>query len=215
MSLIKKGAVVMYKYDIPSPKKEQYTLLFGNDIKLLIPINVSKSVPYLKTKINAHRNMMGTEDIGIYSIVDFDGKLIYTRTFSKGEQSNNSAPYHKNSQKPTVIYKRVYLYDPEGDLTDIECENKYPITYYDAICNIDGTFATDLDLLKHLSSFLYRNPIPVFVKRQALVNMATYIPQDKETFINLAGIGEKLYNKCGEAFITEIRNYLAEKAIKQ
>lgn len=122
----------MYKYDIPSPKKEQYTLLFGNDNKLLIPINVSKSVPYLKTKINAHRNMMGTEDIGIYSIVDFDGKLIYTRTFSKGEQSNNSAPYHKNTQKPTVIYKRVYLYDPEGDLTDIECENKYPITYYDS-----------------------------------------------------------------------------------
>ena len=41
--------------------------------------------------------------------------------------------------------------------------------------------------------------------------MATYLPQDKESFINLVGTGEKLYNKCGERFISEIRNFLREK----
>ena len=41
----------MYKYDIPFLNKEQYTLLFGHDAKSSIPINVAKSVSYLKTKI--------------------------------------------------------------------------------------------------------------------------------------------------------------------
>lgn len=40
----------MYKYDIPFPNKEQYTLLFRHDAKSSIPINVAKSVSYLKTK---------------------------------------------------------------------------------------------------------------------------------------------------------------------
>ena len=43
-----------------------------------------------------------------------------------------------------------------------------------------------------------------------LAGMASYFPQDKESFINLAGTGEKLYDKCGERFISEIRNYLSE-----
>ena len=50
------------------------------------------------------------------------------------------------------------------------------------------------------------------VTKKALVSMATYLPQDKESFIKLAGTGEKLYNKCGERFISEIRCYLGENS---
>ena len=105
----------MYKYDIPFPNKEQYTLLFGHDAKSSIPINVAKSVSYLKTKMKAHRDEMGAEDIGVYSIVAPDGSLTYTRTFNKGELGNSSAPYHVIAPKPNIIYKRVYLYDPAAD----------------------------------------------------------------------------------------------------
>lgn len=183
----------MYKYDIPFPNKEQYTLLFGHDAKSSIPINVAKSVSYLKTKMKAHRDEMGANDIGVYSIVAPDGSLTYTHTFNKGELGNSSAPYHVIVSKPNIAYKRVYLYDPAADLTEIEREHEYPITFYDAICNDDGAIATDLKLLKHLSNFLYRERIPVMVTKKALVSMATYLPQDKESFINLAGTGEKLY----------------------
>lgn len=200
----------MYKYDIPFPNKEQYTLLVGHDANSLFPINVAKSVSYLKTKMKAHRDEIGSDDIGVYSIVAPDGSLIFTHTFNKGECGNSSAPYHVIAPKPNIIYKRVYLYDSAADLTEIEDENKYPLTFYDAICNADGTIATDLKCLKRLSDFLYRENIPVMVTRKALVSMATYLPQDKESFINLAGTGEKLYNKCGERFISEIRNYLQE-----
>ena len=184
----------MYKYDIPFPNKEQYTLLFGHDAKSSIPINVAKSVSYLKTKMKAHRDEMGADDIGVYSIVAPDGSLTYTHTFNKGELGNSSAPYHVIVSKPNISYKRVYLYDPAADLTEIEREHEYPITFYDAICNDDGAIATDLKLLKHLSNFLYRERIPVMVTKKALVSMATYLPQDKESFIKLAGTGEKLYN---------------------
>lgn len=201
----------MYKYDIPFPKKDQYTLLFGHDTKSLTPINVAKSVSYLKTKMRAHRDEMGADDIGVYSIVAPDGSLSFTRTYNKGELGNSSAPYHVIAPKPNIIYKRVYLYDQVDDLTEIEDEHKFPITFYDAICNADGTIVTDLKLLKRLSNFLYRERIPVMVTKKALVSMATYLPQDKESFINLVGTGEKLYNKCGERFISEIRNFLREK----
>lgn len=187
----------MYKYDIPFPNKEQYTLLFGHDTKSSIPINVAKSVSYLKTKMKAHRDEMGAEDIGVYSIVAPDGSLTYTRTFNKGELGNSSAPYHVIAPKPNIIYKRVYLYDPAADLTEIEREQEYPITFYDTICNADGTIATDLKLLKHLSNFLYCERIPVMVTKKALVSMATYLPQDKESFVKLAGTGKSCTTNAG------------------
>ena len=187
----------MYKYDIPFPNKEQYTLLFGHDAKSSVPINVAKSVSYLKTKMKAHRDEMDANDIGVYSIVAPDGSLTYTHTFNKGELGNSSAPYHVIAPKPNIVYKRVYLYEPAADLTEIEREHEYPIIFYDAICNNDGATATDLKLLKHLSNFLYRERIPVMVTKKALVSMATYLPQDKESFINLGGTGEKLYNSAG------------------
>ena len=200
----------MYKYDIPFPNKEQYTLLFGHDAKSLIPINVSKNVAYLKAKMKAHRDEIGADSIGIYSIVAPDGTLAFTHTFNKGEQGNGNIPYHVIAPKPNIIYKRVYLYGSADCLTEVKREREHPITFYDAICHADGTIATDLNLLKRLSDFLFHERIPVIVTKKALVSMATYLPQDKESFIRLPGSGEKLYNKCGERFISEIRSYLAD-----
>ena len=161
--------------------------------------------------MKAHRDDIGSGDIGAYSIVAPDGSLAYTRTFNKGELGNSSVPYHVIAPKPNIIYKRVYLYDSAAELTEVEREEENPLTFYDAICNADGSFATDLKLLKRLSSILFREFIPVMVTKKALVSMATYLPQDEESFVNLAGTGEKLYNRCGERFISEIRNYMAEK----
>lgn len=202
----------MYKYDIPFPNKSQYTLLFGHNTKSQIPINVSKNVDYLKRKMKAHRAELGADEIGVYSIIAPDGTLTYTRTFSKGEMSISNTQYHVIAPKPNIIYKRVYLYPTSTELTDIERENEYPLTSYDVICNSDGTIATDLKLLKRLSDFLYHERIPVMVTKKALVSIATYLPQDKDSFIALPGTGEKLYNKCGERFISEIRKYLVENS---
>lgn len=198
-----------YKYDIPFPNKEQYTLLFGHDAKSFTPINVAKSVSYLKAKMKAHRDDCGADDIGVYSIIAPDGTNAYTHTFNKGEQGNSSIPYHAVGPKPNTIYKRVYLYSSTAELTELELEHECPITYFDAIYNADGTIATDLKLLKKLSDFYYCERIPVMVTKKLLVDMATYLPHDKDSFIKLRGAGEKLYNKCGERFISEINKYLA------
>lgn len=193
----------MYKYDIPFPKKDQYTLYYEG-----FPINVAKSVSYLKTKMKAHRDDMGSENSGSYSIVAPGGGTVFTRVFEKGELGNSSTPYHVIG--PKAIYKTVYMYDASEPLTETRRENEFPIITYEAICGPDGTVVTDLKLLKILSDMLYREWFPVMVTRRALVSMATYKPLNKESFVQLSGAGEKLYEKCGERFITAIKDYLAE-----
>jgi superfamily II DNA helicase RecQ len=84
----------------------------------------------------------------------------------------------------------------------------FPLTSYEAICDSEGTIVTDLALLKTLAEYLNRNVVPVMVTKKVLVGLATYKPQDKDSFVNLAGSGEKLYDKCGERFITLIKQHL-------
>lgn len=196
----------MYKFDIPSPKKDQYTLLYNG-----YPINVAKSVAYLKAKMKAHRDDIGAKETGIYSITSPDGATVFSYVFNEGEAGNSTAPYHVVGQRPNITYKTVYMYDADEPLSETERENTLPITTFEVICNEDGSVLTDLKLLKILSDLLYHEHIPVMVTRKALVNMATYLPQDKESFVSLAGIGDKMYNICGERFISAIKEYLAEK----
>ena len=106
----------MYKYDIPYPKTDQYILLFCTDGKSWddVPINMSKNVSYLKTKMKAHRDEMielGYDDIGYYCIQDPNKNVIYTKTFQKGEKGNSNVPYHVESPKPKINYRKAYLYD--------------------------------------------------------------------------------------------------------
>ena len=199
----------MYKYDIPYPQKGQYTLLYCG-----VPINVAKSVSYLKAKMKAHRDDMGSDIIGTYTIVSPDGSITFTREFSKGEKGNSNVPYQiikPKPEKPNINYKTVYLYDSMEPLTEIEREDAYPITTYEAICDSDGAIITDLTLLKYLSDFLYFEHIPVMVSKKLQVGMATYMPLDKASFVKLSGAGEKLYERCGERFISAIKEYLDMK----
>ncbi|MBR2554569.1 MAG: hypothetical protein IKE94_06870 [Aeriscardovia sp.] len=196
----------MYKYDIPYPKQDQYALLFNGH-----PINVAKSLSYLKTKMKAHRDEMGSEIESTYTIVTSNGDTVYTRIFSIGETGNSKTPYHVIGPKPDIIYKSVFLYKSDGAVLETKRENEYPVIIFDAICGSDGNIETDLTLLEILSRFRWLTSFEVMVTNKALVSMATYMPLDKESFLKLSGTGEKMYAKCGEQYISVIKEYLNEK----
>jgi len=83
----------MYKYDIPYPKKDQFTLLFCTDGKSWGVINVSKNVSYLKSKIKAHRDEIinsGHDDVGYYSIEAPNKEIVFAQTFQKDERGNSN-----------------------------------------------------------------------------------------------------------------------------
>ncbi|MBR3004711.1 MAG: HRDC domain-containing protein [Lachnospiraceae bacterium] len=196
----------MYKYDIPYPKKDQYALLINN-----FPINVAKSISYLKTKMKAHRDEYGSEEECTYTIVTPDLKPVYTRTFKKGEEGNSKKPYHIIGPKPDIKYKEVYLYRSDSAVEATKREDEHPVLIFEAICDEDGIIITDLELLRILARFRWLSTITVNVSNKALVDMATYMPLDKESFLKLHGTGEKMYVKCGEQFITVIKEYMNEK----
>ena len=185
----------MYIYDIPYPKKGQYVLLFCTDGKSWddVPINMSKNVSYLKTKMKAHRDEMielGYDDVGYYCIQDPNKETIYTKTFQKGEKGNSNVPYHIESPKPKINYKKAYLYDWKDDIVVEEIKDEFAVAIFDVICNDAGDVVTDLRLLKLLNDFIFQKPVPVMVTRKAQVRLATYLPQTKEEFIKLPGCGE-------------------------
>ena len=192
----------MYKYDIPFPKENQYTLLFNG-----APINVSKNASYLKKKMKAHRDSMGSEKSGSYEIKAPNGTTAYSRIYEKGEGGNSNVSYHVKQAKPVIEYRDVYLYGQTEPFTEVKREGEYPITTLEAICDADGAIVTDLRLLKLLSSARYYWRIPVIVTNKALVSMATYKPRSREEFVSLPGCGEKLYERCGERFISAIEEF--------
>lgn len=198
----------MYKYDIPYPKKDQYALIFHN-----YPINISKNIDYLKRKMKAHRDEMGAEEEGTYSIVTSDLKEVESYTFKVGEWGNSKSPYCtdkpiKASKKPEINYKTVYYHWADAMITETMSGDENHIMTLEVICDPDGKIVTDLVLLAKLVSYRWNSNIYVTVTNKALVSMATYMPLDKESFIKLAGCGEKLYAKCGEQYIDIIKEYL-------
>ena len=204
----------MYKYDIPYPKKDQFSLCSCYDGKSWAPLNFSKNISYLKTKMKAHRDDMvnaGYDDIIHYCIKDPEQKIIYTQTYQKGVKGGSTVPYHKESVKPKINYKQVYLYDYSEDIVTEKKPDIFPVAVYDVICDDDGKLLTDLKLLKLLNDFLFYCHVPVMVTKKARVSIATYLPQSKETFIDLPGCGEKMFDKCGDTIIELINKYLATK----
>ena len=200
----------MYKYDIPYPNKDQYALRVNG-----FPINVAKSISYLKTKMKAHRDEMGTDKEVTYTIVTPDESVVYTRVFKIGESGNSKTPYHVIGPKPDIKYKTVYLYRSDGAIEETARENDHPVMTFEAICDSDGNVVTDLTLLGILSRFRWLTTLPVMVTNKALVSMATYKPLDKETFVSLAGTGEKMFAKCGEQYIAVIKEYLDEHELQE
>lgn len=56
-------------------------------------------------------------------------------------------------------------------------------------------------------------PPYVIFHDSTLKEMATYLPQDKDEFLEIKGVGEKKYESYGEAFINLIKKYILEKRI--
>ena len=102
----------MYKYDIPHPNKDQYSLCSSHDGKSWYPLNVSKNTSYLKTKMKAHRDEMvdaGYDEEIHYCIKDPNQTIIFTKSFQKGVRGGSTTPYHVKSPKPDIIYKEAFL----------------------------------------------------------------------------------------------------------
>lgn len=193
----------MYKYDIPYPKDDQYALLFNG-----LTINVSKNKSYLKGKMKAHRDEVGANDIGAYSIKAPNGSIVFKHTYQVGELGESKSPYQVIAPKPDIVYKSVFLYADEKCITDQVKEDARIITSYEAICNPDGTIATDLNLLKKLSDVVFYERLPIPSYKKLIVAMATYLPETKDELIKLQGMGEKLYDKCGERLLSVVKEYL-------
>lgn len=107
----------------------------------------------------------------------------------------------------------VYWYDYAEEICS-EATGEYPRKTFKVICNDDGSIATDLKLLKLLYVFRFQARFPVMITDRALIGMATFYPQSREEFINLAGCKEKVYAKCGEKFISLIDEYLKQEGTR-
>ena len=141
--------------------------------------------------MKAHRDMMcdlGEAGEFKYTITDPNNKVIYEKFFSSGERGNSNVEYSKEREKP-----KNYI-----------MKNGFKL-----ITDESGEIITNEELLTILSDFRYinRTKIPVFITNNALVSLATYKPKSKEEFISLPWLGEKLYEKCGELFMVEIKKF--------
>ena len=172
----------MFKYDIPYAKEGQLTLLVNN-----VPINVSKKKSYLIGKMNAHRVDCGKGYEAVYSIVDTDGNVVFSRRFAEDEDGTTSVPY-RTQKKETVCYV---------------LKNGFSL-----IADESGKIKTDEELLAYLYDFRFYNTIPVMITNTALVSMATYKPTTEEEFVKLKGLGQKTFDKCGKLFINAIEEFL-------
>lgn len=178
----------MYKYDIRYATPNQLTLMF-----LGFPLNVSKKKTYLIEKMKAHRDIMcsnpETSSSATYEIIDSEGVVVFSYTFEQDEKGYAKEPYNK-IKKDTVKYVN---------------RNGFML-----ITDEEGNVLTDEKLLQYLYDFRFNTLIPVIISNKALVSMATYKPSTKEEFISLAGLGEKIYDKCGEIFLKAIHDFSIE-----
>lgn len=177
----------MYIYDIPYQKDGQMALTVDGSA----PINVSKKKDYLVNKMHAHRVSMyetlGSWPAAEYEIIGTDGNVIFRKAFLEGEKTVAKKPYHK-------IKKETINYVSKG--------------YFNLIADEDGNIMTDEELLAILYSFIYVHRLPIGASRQVAVQLATYKPVTKREFLLLKGVGEKIYEKCGESLMEVIRAYL-------
>lgn len=204
----------MYKYDIHIPKKGEYALCYSDDGELWsAPLNVSKKIWYLNSKMKAHRDemcAMGYVGKAYYRIEDSLQKVISTHIFQEGEKGGSTIPYSKKTPKPKINYTKAYVYEYFGEIVVEEKPDAFPITSFDVICDDDGNVLTDLKLLQLLSTFLYKERIPI-IAHKSKVSIATYLPLSKETFVKLPGCGEKTFDKYGDRIIEFLKSYLDTK----
>lgn len=191
------------------PDREHYFLNCSRDGENYFPINMSKRIEYLKGKIGPHRNNETDLSSAVYySITDYDGASLYTRNYQAGETAKSTKPYHIETSKSKTNYTLAYIDHISQQYINGELKNITDKVSIKVICDNDGKIVTDLILLSILYDLRYTYVIPAVISNKALVSMATYKPLSKETFIQLPGLGEKIYNTCGELFISTIRNHI-------
>ena len=157
-----------------------------------IAINVSNRLSYLKEKIKQHRcleNDNGNFEEVTYYIKDLDGGIVYSRTYQEGALSTTKEPYHKNNKKFV---------------------NKVNVDGFDVICDENNNIITDINLMHFIYDYIYIKRLPIPNNKIVSVSLATYMPETKDEFINCHGLGEKMYNKCGEELLWLIKNYNKE-----
>ena len=83
----------------------------------------------------------------------------------------------------------------------------------EVICNEDGEILTNLSLVKPLKDLRRKlateKECELFMvcSNKVLVRLATYMPQTKEEFLKINGIGERWFNMYGKQFESIINNY--------
>ena len=83
----------------------------------------------------------------------------------------------------------------------------------EVICNEDGEILTNLSLVKPLKDLRRKiateKECELFMvcSNKVLVRLATYMPQTKEEFLRINGIGERWFNMYGKQFESVINNY--------
>jgi len=112
------------------------------------------------------------------------------KQYKKGEYDQTNSEYHVKKEKK-INYIR------NGD--------------FNLIADDSGNILTDEKMLMFLYDFRFHNRIPVMITNDALVSLATYKPKTKEEFVSLHGLGQKVYDKCGEMFINAIENFEGKK----
>ena len=154
-----------------------------------IAINVSNRLSSLKEKIKQHRcleNDNGNFEEVIYYIKDLDGGIVYSRTYQEGALSTTKEPYHKNNKKFV---------------------NKVNVDGFEVICDENNNIITDINLMHVIYNYIYIERLPITNNKIVSVSLATYKPLTKDEFLKCDGLGEKIYNKCGEELLMLIKNY--------
>ena len=105
---------------------------------------------------------------------------------------------------------------PEAPRPANDDEPTIKIDGWDIIVDEDGTILTDMELLKRLQALRKRigdeNGVPYYrvAWDNVLVRLATKKPVTREEFLTLKGIKDKWFDKNGQAFLREIKDYLGE-----
>lgn len=95
-------------------------------------------------------------------------------------------------------------------------ESTIKVDGWDIIVDEDGTILTDMELLKRLQALRKKigdeNGVPYYrvAWDNVLVRLATKKPVTREEFLTLKGIKDKWFDKNGQAFLQEIKDYLGE-----
>ena len=186
----------MALYDIVLPKEGQLTLTCNGAI-----IANAKNKTYLVNKMRVHQDEccdVGIQCENVYQIVDMHkgNFVLETFKFPIGQRGNGQkrAPQGKN-------------------INFVIIDSIVPVQYSScyAIADEKGNIITDLDLLKRLYDFRFENRIPCEITNKTLAYFATYLPVTKADFISSYGVGERVYDKCGEKFLDVIRAYIESK----